>query len=137
MFEEYYSDNRTAYIVTSDHGMTDWGWLLYGGYLWGCKTGVRCNGRVWCYGGCKIGVRCNAGWVLVHVLVWCYGGCNIGVSCNGRVWCYGGCKIGSIVMDIWYLPLTIPTLTTTVPNYPYPYPNYPTPNYHYPKYPYP
>ena len=49
----------------------------------------------------------------------------------------GATRLGSIVMDIWYLPLTIPTLTTTVPNYPYPYPNYPTPNYHYPKYPYP
>lgn len=25
LIESYYNDNRTAYIFTSDHGMTDWG----------------------------------------------------------------------------------------------------------------
>lgn len=25
LVESYYSDNRTAYVFTSDHGMTDWG----------------------------------------------------------------------------------------------------------------
>jgi len=25
LLESYYNDNRTAYIFTSDHGMTDWG----------------------------------------------------------------------------------------------------------------
>lgn len=25
LIESYYGDNRTAYIFTSDHGMTDWG----------------------------------------------------------------------------------------------------------------
>lgn len=25
LIESYYNDNRTAYVFTSDHGMTDWG----------------------------------------------------------------------------------------------------------------
>lgn len=25
LLESYYNDNRTAYVLTSDHGMTDWG----------------------------------------------------------------------------------------------------------------
>lgn len=25
LIEFYYKDNRTAYVFTSDHGMTDWG----------------------------------------------------------------------------------------------------------------
>jgi len=25
LLESFYNDNRTAYVFTSDHGMTDWG----------------------------------------------------------------------------------------------------------------
>lgn len=25
VFEDFYNDKKTAYIFTSDHGMTDWG----------------------------------------------------------------------------------------------------------------
>lgn len=28
LLESYYKDNHTAYIFTSDHGMTDWGNVL-------------------------------------------------------------------------------------------------------------
>jgi len=28
LLESYYNDNRTAYVFTSDHGMTDWGKTL-------------------------------------------------------------------------------------------------------------
>jgi len=28
LVESYYNDKRTAYIFTSDHGMTDWGMVF-------------------------------------------------------------------------------------------------------------
>lgn len=28
LVESYYNDKRTAYVFTSDHGMTDWGMVL-------------------------------------------------------------------------------------------------------------